>query len=113
MAQNNAIETGTESDDRADANAVEVSPDVWAFADDGEHATSWAVERVDDTTIRVEYHRHEAGLDDVETAGIVAEPVVEEFDVHADKTTEEFAQEVADANPEEAVKLAREHFQNK
>lgn len=97
------IETGTESDDRADADAANVSPDVWGYADDGEHATTWAVERVDETTIRVETHRHEAGLDDVDA--------IEEFRADAGVSTEEHARRIADADPEQAVRLARKHFE--
>ena len=75
---------------------------MWAFADDGKFATTWAVERLDDTTVAVEVHRHEAGLDDADG--------VEEFDVDADKTTERFAQELADADPEEAINITRDYW---
>ena len=98
------IDTGTLLPTHADPEAIDVTPDVWAYADDGNHATTWAVERVDDTTVRVEYHRHEAGLDD-------AHGPVETFDVDADTPTEDFALGLAEADPEEAVKIARRYWQ--
>jgi len=61
-----------------------------------------AVEAVDDTTVRVEYHRHEAGLDDVHGP-------VETFDVNPDTPTEDFALGLAEADPEEAVKIAQRY----
>jgi hypothetical protein len=96
------IAIGTESPTTADPEAVDVTPDVWAYADDGSRATTWAVERVDDTTARVEYHRHEAGLDDVHGP-------VEMFDIDPDTPTEDFALGLAEADPEEAVKIARRY----
>ena len=106
MARTTDIETGTESDERADATAVDVSPDVWAYADDGEHATTWAVERVRDTSVSFEVHRHEAGTDEVDG------PVVS-VAVPQEETTEHFAQALADADPELAIELAREYWAEK
>lgn len=103
MAQNKAIETGIESDDRADAEAVNVDPDVWAYADGSEYAMTWAVERIGETTVRIEYHVHEAGLDDV-----YGPP--SEFPVEADKSTAVFARELAEHDPEEAINISREYW---
>lgn len=103
MTPDESIRTGIESDDRADATAQSVDPDVWAFADDGEHATTWAIERVDDTTVRVEIHRHEAGLDDVDGPPLT-------FNVDADTSTETFARELAESDPEKVVDLARAYW---
>lgn len=102
---NTEIETGTESPDIADPQAVEVNPDVWSYADNGEYAMTWGVERVDETTVRVESHRHEAGLDEMH--GPVAT-----FDVDPDTPTGDFALELAEADPEEAVRIARYRFMN-
>jgi hypothetical protein len=95
--------TGTESDERADAEAQDVDPDVWSFADGGEYATTWAVERVDKWTVRAEYHRHEVRLDEVDGP-------VETFGVERGKTTEQIARELAEADPEEAVQAARDYW---
>jgi hypothetical protein len=101
---NPEIETGTEfPTDPAAPRAVDVDPDFFGYADDREHATTWAVERVDDTTVHVEVHRHEAGLDEVDGP-------VEEFDVDPEKPTRQIAREIAEADPEEAVQLAREFW---
>lgn len=97
-----AIKTGIESDHRADATAVDVNPDVWAFADDGEYATTWAVERVNDTAVRVETHRHEAGLDDVDGG-------LKTFEVGAEQTTEQWAEEFAKSH-KTSVDVARDYW---
>lgn len=98
MAENNAIETGTEYDNDADADA-----DVFAFADDGEYATVWAVDRYADGEAHVKVFRCEAGLigyDDGEAWTIR----------DSDKSTEEFARELAEEDPEGAVEAAREYW---
>jgi len=73
--------------------------DVEAYADNGEYATSFMIRRVSDELIEVEYVRCEAGLRDSDC--------IEVFDVDADKSTEEWAQECANADPEMAVQAAR------
>lgn len=100
------IETGTEQDsDAADAIPGTENPDVCAFADDGEYATVWGVSRIDDTTVLVDYVRCEAGASEYDSP-------TEQHTIDADKTTEQFARELSQADPEEAVNLAREHFED-
>lgn len=97
------IDIGTESDERIDAEAQKVNPDVWAYVDDGEYATTWAVERVGFGAVEFETHRHEAGLDDVDGA-------VERISIVQEQSTEEFARELAEVDPELAIELAREYW---
>jgi hypothetical protein len=102
MTDKYQIKTGTESPERADATAQEVAPDVWGYADDGEFATRWAVERIDDTTVRVEIHRQQAGLDEVD--------VVEEQRIGADVATADWALARANDAPTAAIQTAIEYF---
>ena len=100
MAQKTAdVETGIASD-----NSIpnEANVDVRAYADDGEYATLFDVTRLDDTTVEVAYRRCEAGISEYDSD--------EQFNIDADKTTEAFAQELAKADPEEAVNLARDFW---
>jgi len=90
-----AIQTGIE----ADSDVTPASADVFAYADDGEHATVWEVDRLSDSIIRVNYYRCEAGISDHDGE--------ETFSVDSDKTTEEFARELANADPELAIESAR------
>ena len=96
------IETGIEPDERAHGTAEGVRPDVWAVADDGEYATSWAIERLDDTTVQIEIHRHEADLDEVDG--------MEQRAIGADEPLHAFARSLADEDPQTAVAAAREFF---
>ena len=98
MEQNNAIQTGTEYE--TDVRTPEC--DIYAYADDGEHATVFAIDRVDDTTVHVGYYRCEAGLSEFDCE--------ERFDIDADKTTEQWAEECANADPEMSVKVARDYW---
>lgn len=97
------IETGIETEARIDAEAVDVEPDVWAYADDGEYATTWAIERAVEDAARVEYHRQQDGVDGVDGP-------VETLPVHPDQHTDDFAREVAEADPEVAIEAARDYF---
>lgn len=97
MAQNDAIKTGVEHDSDADTDA-----DIYAFNDDGEYATLFAITRISDTKVEIEYHRCEAGLIEHDTT--------ETFPIDADKSTEEFARECAEANPEESIKATRDYW---
>ena len=98
------IETGIEPDEHAHGMADGVQPDDWAFADDGEYATSWAIERLDDTTVQIEIHRREADLDEIDG--------MEQRAVGADETLHAFARSLADEDPQAAVEAAREFFGN-
>lgn len=95
----NRIETGIETQDFENPET-----DVKGFADDGEHATTWEVRRLNTTVVAVSYYRHEAGLCDADGE--------ETFEIDADTPTREFARELANADPEEAVRIARETFEN-
>jgi len=95
------IETGVETDNQ---RIRTMEHDVEAFADDGEYATVWYVTRVDDTTVEAAVHRSEAGHKEL------ASNVRDIHDVEPDQTTREFAQKMADADPELALELTREYF---
>ena len=98
MEANNAIQTGI---DRVPSNVEDII-DVRAYADDGEHATIFDVTRVDDTTVEVAYRRCEAGLEEFDCE--------ERFDIDSEKTTKEWALECANADPEEAIKAAKDFW---
>lgn len=90
------IETGIEYDTPAE---------VRAFVDSGEYAVTWEVNEVEPGVAEVEIARHEAGLADVVGT--------EQFSFDpSEKTVDEFAQEIAEADPEESINLAQEHFNN-
>jgi len=93
-----AIETGIEQDnDVSSTNA-----DWYAYADDGEHATVWEIDRLSDTLVRVQYYRCEAGL---------SEHVTEEtFTVDPETETQQWAVECAEADPQTAVQAARDYW---
>ncbi len=95
---NEDINTGVEKN----SDVYDEDADIYAYADDGEHATVWAIERQSDTTVRVNYYRCEAGLNELDTTAT--------FDVDEDKTTKEWARECAEADPEEAVNIARDYW---
>ncbi|MCW8172578.1 hypothetical protein [Natrialba swarupiae] len=98
MAPNPAddeIETGTKTD-----SDVPTTADVYAYADDGQHATVWAINRIDDQTVDVLTYRCGDGL-------IEQDGQVEEHHVEPDTTTQQFALEVAETDPEKALRLAR------
>lgn len=106
MARNSQkIKTGTDHPKYADIHPQFVDADMTSYADDGEYAMTWAFERVDDTTILQETHVHDAGLDEVYGG---TDPV--EFDINPDKSTEQFAREVAEEDPELSIELAKEHW---
>jgi SOS response regulatory protein OraA/RecX len=90
------IETGVETNN---SRIRTTEYDAEAYADDGEHATSWMLKRIDETTVEIEYIRCEAGLRDSDTTEV--------FEVDEDKSTVEFAREVANADPQVAVEAAR------
>jgi len=95
------IETGVETDNQ---RIRTMEHDVEAYVDDGEYATIWYVTRVDETTVEAAVHRSEAGRKEL------VSNVMDVHDVEPDKATREFAQEMADADPELALELTREHF---
>jgi hypothetical protein len=102
MATNDGIQTGVETNN---TRLKTTDWDVEAYADDGEHAMCWLLRRVEGTIIESQAVACEAGLRDNYGP-------IEAFDVDADTTTIEFAQEHADADPEAALKQAREHFRD-
>jgi len=93
------IQTGVE---RSNTRLTNSDFEVEAYADDGEHATAWMVRRLDDTTVEAKIVRCEAGLRDSDGTEV--------FDIPEDKGTVQFAQEMADADPEMAVELARDYW---
>jgi len=93
------IETGVETDNE---RIRTMEHDVEAYVDDGEHATIWT--RVNDMTVEAAVHRSEAGRKER------VDNVRDVHDVEPDQTTREFAQEMADADPELTLELTREHF---
>jgi len=95
------FETGVETDNE---RIRTMEHDVEAYVDDGEYATIWYVTRVDETTVEAAVHRSEAGRKER------VDNVRDVHDVEPDQTTREFAQEMADADPELALELTREHF---
>lgn len=100
MSETTEIETGYEtSNDRIRTTEYEVE----AFADDGEYATCWMVREIDKEHIEVATIRCEAGLRKQDGP-------VEVFDVPSDKTAVQFAREIAQVDPEEAVELARQYW---
>lgn len=94
------IETGVETDNQR-IRAME--HDVEAYVDDGEHATVWHLQRLDDTTVESVAFRCEAGVRE-QVAG------AEVFDVEPETSLRKFGREHADADPELALELTREHF---
>lgn len=104
--EDNSIKTGTEAPDNSDTIAEDVDADVVAFADDGEFATTWAVERVDDETVAVETHRWEAGLGEVDGE-------VEYRSINDARTTRSFARQIADHRYEDAVEAARTFWEGR
>lgn len=102
MRHTSKIQTGVETPKRADTTAVSIDPDVWSYADDGEVATTWAVERLDETTVHVEIHRHEADLNEVD--------VIEQRTIDAGETTEHWALERANTDPTMAIEATVEFF---
>jgi len=95
------IETGVETDNQ---RIRTMEHDVEAYVDDGEYATIWYVTRVDETTVEAAVHRSEAGRKEL------VSNVMDVHDVEPDKATREFAQKMADADPELTMELTREHF---
>jgi len=94
------IETGYET---GNTRIKTTDWEVEAYADDGEHATAWMVRRADEEFIEVQTVRCEAGLRESDGA-------IEVHKVDPDKATTEFARELANADPEEAVDLARDYW---
>jgi len=90
------IDTGIETNNTRINNT---DYDVEGYADDGEHATSFMVKRVSDELVEVTYVRCEAGLRD--------EDATEVFDIDPDKSTEQWARECANADPQLAVEAAK------
>jgi len=94
------IETGYETNN---TRIKTTDWDVEAYADDGEHAMCWMLRRVSETLIESQAVACEAGLRETHGGR-------ETFDVDADTTVTAFAREHATADPELAIELAREHF---
>jgi len=94
------IETGYETNN---TRIKTTDWDVEAYADDGDHAMCWMLRRVSETLIESQAVACEAGFR--ETHG-----TRETFDVDADTTVSEFARDHANADPDLAIELAREHF---
>jgi len=100
------IETGVETDNE---RIRTMEHDAEAYADDGEYATVWRLTRmneatVDGTVVDVTVFRSEAGRRELDRAANTV------HELEPDQTTREFAQELAEADPELAVELARKFF---
>lgn len=102
MRNTSKIQTGVETPDRVDITLTSISPTVWSYADDGELATWWAVERLDETTVHVEIYRHDG--DRTERDG------VEQRAIDADETTAHWALACASTDPPTAIKAVIEFF---
>jgi hypothetical protein len=100
MTATTEIETGVKT---ANTCIESEDYDAVAFADNGEHATVWAVSRLSDTGVAVRYFRCEAGLQEQDGPTAV-------FEVAPDTTVTEFAREVSQADPELAVELAEDYW---
>ena len=99
MTDATQIKTGTEQN----SDVTTSDADIFAYADDGEYATVFEIDRLSDTLVRVNYYRCEAGLSEHDGE--------ETFSIDSDKTTKEWAIECAEANPEESIKVTREYFE--
>jgi len=91
--------------DRTHAPIPDDKHDAFAFADDGEHATVWGIDRLADETVEVTYYRFESGL--VEQDG-----TTEQFDVDAGTSTVDWGEELAEESHQEATRLARQHWES-
>lgn len=97
MVRNNTIETGTEK-----KSDVPTKADIFAYVDDGEYATVWAVNRITNTEVDVLTFYCESGL--VDQVG-----KIRTFEIDHHQTTEQWAQEYADAH-KTSVKAARDYW---
>lgn len=100
MKSQTEVETGIET---ANTRINTTDWEVEAYADDGEYAMCWMVRRIDGTTIEVQNIACEAALRDEYGEREV-------FTVPEEKGTVEFAREVSEADPVEAVDLARKYW---
>lgn len=91
------ITTGVEYENDAPTKA-----DVYAFVDDGEYATTWAVNRAGVETVYVLTFRCEAGL-------IEQDGEIKRFEVDPDQTTKDWAREYAEAH-KTSVDVARDYW---
>jgi len=98
--QADEIETGVETDNE---RIRTMEHDAKAYADGGEYATVWHLRQLDETTVKSIAFRCEGGLRERVSGAEV-------FDVKPETSLREFGREHADADPELAVELAREHF---
>ena len=98
MEVNTELKTGIEQ--TSDVTTEEA--DIFAYVDDGEYATVFEIDRLSNTLIRVVYHRCEAGISEIDGE--------ETFSIDGDKSTEDWALECANANPEESLNITREYF---
>lgn len=102
MRNTTRIQTGVETPERSDTTADSIDPDVCAYARNGEFATTWAVERLNETTVQVEIHRHQGDVDEI--------GVFEQRPISADMATADWALARATADPPTAVKAAMAFF---
>jgi len=93
-----AINTGIEPD----SDVTPEDADVFAYVDDGDHATVFEIDRLSDTLVRVQYYRCEGGLSEHDGE--------ETFSVDAETATDEWARECANADPEASLEATREYW---
>jgi len=98
MGEITNIKTGIEQE----SDVTTADADVFAYADNGEYATVFEIDRLSDTIVRVVYHRCEAGLSEIDAE--------ETFTVDSDKTTEQWARECAEADPQMAIEAAKDYW---
>ena len=92
------IKTGIEEN----SDVTPEDADIFAYVDDGEYATVFEIDRLSDTLVRVNYYRCEAGRSEHDTE--------ETFSIDADKSTEDWALECANADPELSIESTRNWF---
>ncbi|MEF8771103.1 hypothetical protein [Halodesulfurarchaeum sp.] len=100
---NSTVDVGIEDPQNKSRTALDVDPDIWAYAKSEDMGTEWAVERTDETIVMVETYRLKG--ESVECDG---EPIA--FDVEQGQSTEDWAHHYASRNPEGKVEKARQYF---
>lgn len=101
MADNNEVEYGVEKENSAVPGD---EADVYAYVDDGEYATVWAINRTSDYEVAVSAYRLEAGLADRD-----GEYGRRYFEVDPDETAEQWARDYAKAH-KTSVDVARDYW---
>ncbi len=104
MARNAKPETGVRNEMEAD---IPANANKYAYADDGEHATVWAIEYAPEGEgwYHVKVFRCEAGLAEEDREATQT--------MRSDKDIGQFAAELANDDPEAAIEEAREFWEGR